>query len=221
MSALINKDGVLLPIDSAQNHAQYFIPSFNVSSRKSTESLSVANASLSICRGISDQTQPYYTEVVIPAYTNSGEGINVHFDLYAYQNRAFSLILNTQGAAASALRKNFLRTLSILTALKQSWTMLLGFHFELITCNDRYLVKDARSAGLPLVIALLNILHLSQGLQPPTNLIGTGILRMDGSFTASSSEAEKRAVTETVEPGKIFLDSNNCAHVFDLNKYFS
>ncbi len=152
------------------------------------------------------------SEIHIPAYTGNGTGLLVSLDLEA--RSADTLQLYADGPVATSLQKIFKRAVSILSCLHQDWKILTQFEYRLISRNANFLVMDARSASLSLCISLMNILRHISGLSQVNDLIGTGILRFDGSFDESSLEDKKQCAA--LHTNKRFLTSTSCPHVFNL-----
>lgn len=152
------------------------------------------------------------SEIHIPAYTGNGTGLLVSLDLEARSTDALQLYAD--GQVATSLQKIFKRAISILSRLHQDWKILTQFEYRLISRNTNFRVMDARSASLSLCISLINILRHISGLSQVNNLIGTGILRFDGSFDESSLEDKKQSAA--LHTNKRFLNSASCPHVFNL-----
>lgn len=155
-----------------------------------------------------------HTTVQLPAYDINKNGIM--FNLLVEANPSNSPTINSYGSIATALTKMLERVVSIMSNLKPSWKVLQELEYNLKSKEDYFCVKDARSAGLPLCIALINIFRQINGLEPVQNFVGTGILRIDGSFSESSLEQQKKQAILKTDNGKKFLNSETCQHVFDL-----
>ena len=99
--------------------------------------------------------------------------------------------------------------------LDSSWKILRKFKYNLSLMENQFRVMDARSAGLPLCIALLNVVRAFNGMAQVRHITGTGILRIDGTFEKSFLEEEKRKASSELMENR-FITSQVCKHVFDL-----
>lgn len=155
------------------------------------------------------------SNLIIPAYTNNGKGIYTQLFLEATKSENLKII--SIGAVAQSLEKLLLRNIEILAALKPSFAALVNFQYKLTSEDVRYQVKDVRSASLPICLTLLNLLRGTWGKNQINSIIGTGILRSDGSFDASAFEnIKEKAINQGFSNNKKFINSENCNHVFDL-----
>lgn len=155
-----------------------------------------------------------YVDCLIPGFDANKNGLVVKLRINAFKAKKFRVQSN--GEVATALKNNFIRAVYILSSINESWSELRSYHY-IIKSVDRYKVMDARSAGLPLCVTLLNIIRDINGLEQVSDYIGTGILRIDGSFEESSlEEKKKQAVQQSVDYENTFVDSGLCRHVFDL-----
>ena len=76
--------------------------------------------------------------------------------------------------------------------------------------------------SMALCIGILNINNQINGKAQNFNLVGTGILRIDGSFEKTCFENKKKlAVKNDNKFGKRFVSAINCEHVFDLDTLMS
>lgn len=153
--------------------------------------------------------------LIIPAYTHHNQGLYTQLLLRA--NPSTQLTVSCEGHIANALKKIFCRTIDILTTLQASYLALQRFEYTLISPNQTYRVGDVRSASLAICITLLNVLRQHAGKMPIDSIVGTGILRLDGSFQASAFEQLKQnAIKHAFACQKQFINSQHCHHVFDL-----
>lgn len=159
----------------------------------------------------------FETDVVIPAYDSQNNGLIVVLKLKVHLGQIASV--KTVGQVAEDLKKNFIRVTEILASIKTSWQYLGLLNYTLQSDDNRYCVKDARSSSMALCIALLNIHHAINGKLQNFTMIGSGILRIDGSFEKTCFEDKKKfAITKVGNSQKKFLSATNCKHVFDLDK---
>lgn len=163
----------------------------------------------------------YPTTIFIPAFTRQKKGMLLSLSLKAKSSQ-HNLEIQTIGSLAQGFEKIFYRTIFILSSLKKSWNCLNNFHFVLQSTDNFLTLKDARSASLPLCISLLEVLKQREGVAPLNQLVGTGILRQDGSIEESSAEEQKKHVAKNFfSNNKQFISSKNCDHVFKLEKLLS
>ncbi|MBA2651036.1 MAG: hypothetical protein H0U73_02005 [Tatlockia sp.] len=159
-------------------------------------------------------SQCIYTRVQLPAYDINTNGIMIN--LLVEAKPSHFTIINSYGRIAIALRKMFERVISIMSTLKSSWEIFRDLEYNIQSKEENFRVIDARSAGLPLCISLLNIFRQINGLEQVQNLVGTGLLRIDGSFNESSLEMQKKQAALQADDRTKFVNSARCRHVFDL-----
>lgn len=153
------------------------------------------------------------TKLLIPAYDKNKNGMVFNLLMEVIPNAP--LAIETQGNIATSLKKNLGRAVTILSGLDSSWKILRTFKYNLKSMENQFRVMDARSAGLPLCIALLNIVRTFNGMEQVQHLTGTGILRIDGTFDKSHLEEEKQQASSLLMESR-FINSQVCKHVFDL-----
>lgn len=154
-------------------------------------------------------------DIVIPAFNNKKQGIRVDLELLATPGSQFRV--KATGSIAKSLERSFIRVVEIMSSLKKSWNCLETYQYALVSFNEHYNVKDARSADLSLCIAALNIIRNHKQMNSVYNYIGTGTLRIDGSFDASAFESLKeQVINQEFSNNKLFINSETCNHVFDL-----
>lgn len=154
------------------------------------------------------------TPVIVPAYDSKKRG--TVFNLILNATNGKSSQINAIGSIAISLRKSLERILYVMSSLKREWEVLDTFEYNFICSNPNVLVRDARSASLALAISLLNIYRQIQRL-PINNLIGTGIVRIDGTIENSRFEHYKhQAVLQHGIQSSKFLTSRHCNHLFEL-----
>lgn len=159
------------------------------------------------------ESHPITTNVFIPAYDKNKHGIVFNLAMKVFSND--SLLINAEGNVAISLKKNLSRAITIMSNLDNSWKILSTFKYDLTTTENQFRVMDARSSGLPLCIALFNVLRTYNGMAQVQHITGTGILRIDGTFEKSHLEEEKKQVSSQVMESR-FINSQVCKHVFDL-----
>lgn len=169
---------------------------------------------LNITLNPNEKTQPSITNVFIPAYDNNKNGIM--FNLVMETKLNDSLTINANGSVATSLKKNLSRAITIMSNLDSSWEILRKFKYNLSSMENQFRVMDARSAGLPLCIALLNVVRAFNGKKQVQHITGTGILRIDGTFEKSFLEEEKKQASSSQIMESRFINSQVCKHVFDL-----
>lgn len=150
----------------------------------------------------------------IPAFNKNQQGLVIDLQLQAIPNPQFSII--TSGSIAQSLERSFSRVVEIISSLNPFWNCLTYYQYSLLSFNEQFKVKDARSADLSLCIAALNVIRNHKRLESVNKYAGTGILRIDGSFGQTSLEEIKQKAT--VFNQKTFLNSKHCDHIFDLNE---
>ncbi len=161
---------------------------------------------------LSKEVLPIITYVSLPAYDAYQQGHLFHLELRTTPSATFSL--TTHGMIAEGLMHALKRVVLILAGLHHDWQPFKKHHYHLVSGNHRACVRDARSSGLPLCLALLNMLRAQQGLNQIEDLTGTGILRLDGSFEEAHLENVKKEVA--LNNSTHFLTSYQCNHVFKL-----
>lgn len=157
--------------------------------------------------------QSLSTNLLIPAYDKDKNGIMFNLVMEVVPN--CSLTIEAYGNVAVSLKKNLGRVITILSSLDSSWQILGRLKYKLTSTENQFRVMDARSAGLPLCIALMNVLRTLNGLNQVQHITGTGILRIDGIFEKSHLEEEKKQATSQLMESR-FINSQICKHVFDL-----
>jgi len=159
----------------------------------------------------------YITKINIPAYDANKNGIIVKFKLMA--NLSSSLLINASGNIAIALQNNFKRTIEIMSSLKKCWQSLEYATYHLECSHDQFSVKDSKSSSMALSIALINCYRAMNAMPQITDITGTGILRIDGSFENSHLEDKKYlAAKKEVKTLNKFITPYECKHLFDLEK---
>ena len=86
-----------------------------------------------------------------------------------------------------------------MTSINNAWKPLHALEYLLEDDETRFLVKDARSAGLSLAIGLLNIHRAIHQKPQISTFIGTGILRIDGSIEATHKEDIKQTAIKATQ----------------------
>ncbi|CAM4499349.1 MAG: hypothetical protein LEGION0403_FIIPPAGN_02535 [Legionella sp.] len=160
-----------------------------------------------------ERTQASITNVLIPAYDNNKNGLVFTLEMETTLND--SLTINTDGNVANSLKKNLNRAITIMSNLYSSWEILKKFKYNLRSMENQFRVMDARSAGVPLCIALLNVVRAFNRMEQIQHITGTGILRIDGTFEKSFLEEEKKKASSQIMESR-FINSQICKHVFDL-----
>lgn len=168
---------------------------------------------LNIVLSPNKKIQQSITNVSIPAYDNNKNGIVFNLAMETTFND--SLTINADGNVANSLKKNLNRAITIMSNLDSSWKILRKFKYNLCSMENQFRVMDARSAGVPLCIALLNVVRAFNGMEQIQHLTGTGILRIDGTFEKSFLEEEKKQASSQIMDSR-FINSQVCKHVFDL-----
>ena len=155
------------------------------------------------------------SNLVIPAYTNNGCGLYTSLVLEA--KKSIKTKVTTYGVIAHSLEKLLLRNIEILISLKSSFIALKNFQYILTSNDEGYRVRDVRSASLPICLTLLNILRELSSKNQIHSIVGTGVLRMDGSFDSCAFEnIKEKALNQEFSNNKQFINSEICGHVFDL-----
>ncbi|WP_133131360.1 hypothetical protein [Legionella yabuuchiae] len=152
-------------------------------------------------------------DVFIPGYTSEEKALVVKIELMVLKRLNFSV--SSQGIIAFSLERIFKRNIEIMSSLKKSYEVLKNFEYRLISTGNNWSVKDARSAGLPICIALINVVRKLNGLEQVQSINGTGILRIDGTFEKSHLEEEKRKASSELMENR-FINSEVCKNVFNL-----
>ncbi len=153
---------------------------------------------------------------LIPAYDFNHQGLLIDLTLNATPSS--QLQVHASGSIAESLKRSFTRVLEIMSSLKSSWVCLQGYEYTLFSFNEHYKVKDARSADLPLCIVALNVVRNHNQMQSVDDYIGTGTLRMDGSFNKTFLEEIKEKASQISHSSqRRFINSTQCDHVFELD----
>lgn len=160
-----------------------------------------------------EKVQSFNTDVLIPAYDKNKNGIMFNLKMKAIPND--SLTIEAHGNVARSLVKNLGRAIAVLSNIDSSWKILKQFKYNLVSTKDEFRVMDARSSGLPLCIALINVARSFNGMKQVQHLTGTGILRIDGTFEKSHLEEEKKQASSQLMENE-FINSQVCNHVLDL-----
>lgn len=154
-------------------------------------------------------------DIIIPAYDLNHNGLIVSLKLVAKPSAQFRLMSN--GVIANSLERSFTRIIHIMMSLKSSWNCLGSYQYALTSFNENFNVRDVRSADLALCVAALNIIRNHHRKNLIDNYIGTGSLRIDGSFNETFlEEVKKQAVNRSHTIPKKFINSKSCNHIFDL-----
>ncbi|MDF1678248.1 MAG: hypothetical protein P1U32_06085 [Legionellaceae bacterium] len=154
------------------------------------------------------------TKLYLPAYSAAHKGLLVTPSLHA--TRQEKLTVHTQGNVASALKRPLIRTLEIMASIYAPWESLLQFAYTLKSNTPQFRVQDTRSAGLPLAIGLLNVYRATLQTKPLlTQLIGTGMLRVDGSIESTHKEDIKQNTFQN-KHAKQLITATTCPHLFVL-----
>jgi hypothetical protein len=157
-------------------------------------------------------------DIVIPAFDLNHQGVAVHLKLVAELKPHFKMVTN--GKIAKSLEKSFIRVVHILSSLKYSWRCLEDYHYRLTSFDENFNVRDARSADLALCIAAMNVIRTHYQKNPIDNYIGTGSLRVDGSFNETFLEEVKEKAIYRTNTYKKFISTKSCNHIFDLEALF-
>lgn len=153
-------------------------------------------------------------DIIIPAFDLNHQGITVQLKLLAEPNSHFKMVTN--GKIAKLLEKSFIRVVHIMSSLKHSWHCLENYHYILKSFDERFNVRDVRSADLSLCIATMNIIRTHYEKNSIDNYIGTGSLRVDGSFNETFLEEVKEKAAYITNTQKKFINTKSCNHIFDL-----
>lgn len=152
----------------------------------------------------------------IPAYDINQQGLIIDLRLLSASCSQFRV--KAVGSIAKSLESSFIRVIEIMSSLKDSWGLLASYQYTLMSYSEQYKVKDTRSADLSLCIAALNVVRNHNQLKSVDSYIGTGILRVDGSFSQTSlEEIKEKAALESHIPQKRFINAQRCEHIFDLD----
>lgn len=152
----------------------------------------------------------------IPGFNMKHQGLIVNLQLVAIPSLHFRV--KVSGSIAKSLEGSFIRVIEIMSSLKKSWNCLEGYQYTLKSFNENYCVKDTRSADLSLCIAALNVVRNHKQKKSTDNYIGTGTLRIDGSFNQTLLETVKeKVVIESGTTQKKFVNAKRCNHIFELD----
>lgn len=155
-------------------------------------------------------------DCAIPAFDMNQQGLIVDLQLCVIPSS--QLKVKAVGSIAKSLERSFIRVIEIMSTLKSSWSDLENYQYTLMSFNENYKVKDARSADLSLCIAALNVVRQHQQMKSVDSYIGTGTLRIDGSFNQTLLEVVKeKAVLQSNIAQKKFITTKSCEHLFDLD----
>ncbi len=157
-------------------------------------------------------------DVIIPAYNANFQGLAVRLAITAIPSSHLRII--SRGIIAQSLEKSFLRVIQIAMSLKNSWSCLEKYRYVLQSFEEGYIVKDVRSADLSICIAAMNIIRARDKKKLIDNYIGTGSLRVDGSFNETFLEEVKEQAIHKTTARKQFITTKSCNHIFDLEALF-
>lgn len=159
----------------------------------------------------------YISSINIPAYDAAGEGLVVTLRLITKINGTPSVV--AIGNIAVALKPNFQRIVDIMSSIKQAWECLRNYEYIIECGYEDFIVKDSKSSSMAISIALLNTYREVLGKPQMQGLSGTGMLRMDGTFENSRHETKKYlAALQSGDSLQHFITSNECSHLYDLEK---
>ncbi len=149
--------------------------------------------------------------ISIPAYSANQQAHLVTLTLKA--SLSHTRTIQTIGPVAKALHRALNRTIEIMSILKPEWAILSSCNYTLQHETAHLVVKDTRSAGLPLCIALITLYRQFHQKSVSYTPIGTGLLRNDGSFQSTEKEEVKQKILNHQQ----LITANTCSHVFYLN----
>ncbi|KTD33585.1 hypothetical protein Lnau_2336 [Legionella nautarum] len=154
-------------------------------------------------------------DFLIPAFDINRQGLVFYLMLDAQPTSHFRV--NSSGSIAKSLERNFVRVIKIMSSLKRDWSCLETYEYNLRSLKENYNVQDARSADLSLSIAALNIVRNHNQQSTIDSFIGTGSLRVDGSFNETFLEEVKELAVFQENPfQRNFITAKRCNHLFDL-----
>lgn len=155
-------------------------------------------------------------DFAIPGFDIKQQGLIINLQLVAVPSLQFRV--KASGSIAKSLERSFIRVIEIMSSLKESWNCLESYQYTLKSFNENYNVKDTRSADLSLCIVALNVVQNYKQMKSIDSYIGTGTLRIDGSFNQTSLEAVKeKAALQSDMAQKKFVNAKSCAHIFELD----
>ena len=154
--------------------------------------------------------------LIIPAFGHNGQAFKAHLTIEVTPSDR--LLITCMGNVGASLEKLFTRAVLLIASLKEVWQPLKSCHYQLVSLDRCFRVRDVRSAGLPICLALLNIFRAMQGQPQIYSLVGTGVLRADGSFEAAAFEDVKQNIINQIYANeKTFISAQTCQHVFELD----
>ncbi|WP_131794003.1 hypothetical protein [Fluoribacter gormanii] len=154
-------------------------------------------------------------DFAIPGFDMEQQGLIVNLQLVAIPSSHFRV--KASGSIAKSLEGSFIRVIEIMSSLNESWNCLESYQYTLKSFNENYRVKDTRSADLSLCIVALNVVRNHKQMKSINRYIGTGTLRIDGSFNQTLLEAVKeKAALESAMTEKKFVNAKRCNHIFEL-----
>lgn len=161
-----------------------------------------------------NQSPAIKLNLLIPAFDSERQGLIIPLLLLAKPSPVFKL--SAHGLIAIALAKSFTRVITIMKSLKVSWRCLEGYQYSLKSFGH-FNVRDARSADLSLCIAALNLIRSHDHKPLVNDYMGTGLLRIDGTFNETFLEKVKeQAAVSACLSHKKFIRAKYCHHIFDL-----
>ena len=116
--------------------------------------------------------------LVLPAFSDTKNMGHV-FMFELHYKRNIHNVFYAECDLGSTIMQEMKRVTSILYRLNPIWEMLKG-DFTLYGSYQSYKAMDIASAGLGIAIALYNLARKLNGSIAVTNLVGTGLIRIDG-----------------------------------------
>jgi len=157
--------------------------------------------------------------IYLPAYDSSGEGLMTQVTMTLLTGK--SLRVTSSGTLADALKNNFTRAIEIMSSVREAWKLLLSAEYRL-EGEGAYIVRDTKSAGMAIGIALINAHRILSGFNSVPGLTGTGVLRNDGTFDQAKGEDKKFSAAKLNMPGfKKFVTPEVCKNLFQLEYFFN
>ena len=161
--------------------------------------------------------------IFLAAYTknDNAKGLVFNMTLTAINNKQESYVAN--GEMAKTLLPLLKKIVTILKEIQPSWTLLDEYRLILTGNHANYIVKQYDSAGLGLAIGLYNIARKINHSSFVEGIIGTGMIRLDGSVDEVRGISSKTEASIDIPNFKKLLSKSEISHLSQLhttlNKY--
>lgn len=143
------------------------------------------------------------------------KGFIFNLQLSAIKNHSESY--TADGKMAETLLPLLKKVAHILKEIQLSWTILNDYELKLTGDYPNYDVKQYDSAGLGLAIGLYNIARKINKSSFSEGIIGTGMIRLDGSVSDVRGISSKQSASLNIPNFKKLLGKNEISHLLQLH----